>query len=176
MANGTQQQGQFLVAAATPDSFYVRVVGLATMSNSVSLQDTLDDARQGGARQFIFDLGACSGFDSTFMGILLGVALSEDRKNGNGGQGDGAKVILVNATEAHAKLFANVGIDRLVHLKSGAVKFPPVELKKLENGSPEPLRRVRSMVYAHENLVRLGGSNVEKFGAMVDALKRELGA
>jgi len=165
--------------AASQDSFYVKVVGLATMTNSAGLQEVLEGACRGGIRRFIFDLEECSGFDSTFMGILLGVALQGDGKNGesNGSSPDGkvlTSVMLVNATAAHSKLLAGVGIDRLVHLRREPLKLPPVDLKRLEDGTADPQRRIRSIVYAHENLVRLGGPNIEKFGAMLEALKREL--
>jgi hypothetical protein len=189
MPSGPASQGHFLVAA-TPDSFYIRVVGLATMLNSVGLQETLEDLLGRGIKKFLFDLESCTGFDSTFMGILLGIALPRDGERGNGnghghgngngngnGNGSGAvpTVIVLNSSAAHVKLLSGVGIDRVVRLHPGTVKVPPLELKKLEDSPVEPVRRIRSMVTAHDSLVRLGGANVEQFGAMLDALKRELG-
>ncbi len=180
MANGPGSQGHYLVAASE-DSIYVRVVGLATMTNSARLQDVLDDVHRRGVRRFIFDLENCSGFDSTFMGILVGVAQGGSNGSARNGDGDGngngeASVILVNAAPNHSRLLSGVGIDRMVHLHPGMVRFPGPDPEKLEDEPVDPLRRIRSMVSAHENLIRLGGANVEKFGAMLDALKRELGA
>ena len=176
MANGALSQGQYLIAASE-DSFYVRVVGLATMMNCVPLQDVLDDVRRRGVRRFIFDLEGCSGFDSTFMGILVGMARGghDGSVLSGDGEADGTSVFLVNVAPAHSKLLAGVGVDRMVRLHPGPVRLPENGLEKLAEGPVDPVRRVRSMVGAHENLVRLGGPNVEKFGAMLDALKRELG-
>ncbi len=180
MPSGPSQQGHYLIAASQR-SFYVRVVGLATMTNSVHLQEVLQHSRSQGFRRFIFDLGACSGLDSTFMGILLGVAMGEnggpspgDEEGSNGGDGP-ATVVLVNASSYLAGLLAGVGIDRVVKLHGEPVEFPPVGLQRLVDMPPDPLRRIRSMVTAHENLVRLGGQNVIKFASLLDALRRELG-
>src|ERR1041385_1778449 len=125
MANGPRHQGHYLVAS-TRESFYVRVMGLATMTNSVPLQEALEDGLRRGMRRFVFDLEGCSGFDSTFMGLLLGVA------RGAEGEGSSPAVLLVNASADHARLLAGVGIDRLVQLHPAPVRFPDLELRKLE--------------------------------------------
>jgi anti-sigma B factor antagonist len=175
MPSGPQPQGHYLVAA-NHDSFYVRVVGLATMNNSPFLQEVLEDFRTRGYHRFIFDLETCSGFDSTFMGIILGVALSGNGKSGGvGAPGTGgASVILVNCNQEHTRLLSGVGVDRMVRLSPTPIQCP-LELQRLEDRPPDPLRRMRSVMSAHENLVKLGGGNHEKFGALVEALRRELG-
>jgi len=179
MGNAPPSQGHYLVAAAH-ESFYVRVVGLATMTNSVGLQEALGDLRRRGYRRFIFDLGSCSGFDSTFMGILIGVALDGAPGAGPGptppasgtperdtSTSNSAAVVLVNASDTHTRLLAGVGIDRLVRVHQEPVRFPEEELRRLDDPPADPLRRIRSMVTAHENLVRVSGKAAAAF-------KREL--
>ncbi len=156
-------------------SFFIRVVGLATMQNSTPLQEVLESLLHQGMRRFIFDLKNCSGFDSTFMGILLGIALGENGEPRPGGENKGASVFLVNVNHEHSKLLAGVGIDRLVQMHTEPIQFPPMELTRLEGGPTNSLRRIRSIISAHENLVRLGGQNQKAFSEILEILKRELG-
>jgi anti-sigma B factor antagonist len=144
-------------------------MGLATMTNSSRLQEALEDLRTQGFHRFVFDLEECTGFDSTFMGILLGVALGEARGPA------GAAVMVVNSADSHLKLLSGVGIDRMVTVHVDPIEFPPVDLQRLDDRPVDALRRIRTMVAAHENLVRLGGPNVDKFGFLLDTLKQELG-
>ncbi len=185
MANGLPQ-GHYLIARSL-EELYIRVVGLASMTNCVRLQEVLEEMHAQGCRRFIFDLDGCSGFDSTFMGLLLGIALKGGARNGNGSKeakpapapgapplANGTTVVVVNSTAAHSKLLSDVGIDRVVRFHREPVRVPESMLLPLDDRPVEPLRRIRSMIAAHENLVRLGGGNVEKFGEMLDVLKREL--
>src|SRR4026208_962578 len=94
-------QGHYLVAASQ-ESFYVRVVGLATMNNSVSLQEVLADLPRQGFRRFLFSLASCTGLDSTFMGIVLGVAHAELPLSA--APGAELAVVLINAREDHVRL------------------------------------------------------------------------
>ena len=172
------REDHYLVAASQK-SFYVRVIGMATMTNSAGLQEVLADFRGRGFRRFIFDLGECTGIDSTFMGTMLGVAMEENVDPGGEERPSGADVPvtvdLVNASSYLTDLITGVGIDRVLRLHSEPVELPRMDLRRLQDLPQDPMRRIRSMVAAHENLVRLGGSNLEKFGAMLDALRRELG-
>jgi hypothetical protein len=149
--------------ATTPEVVYSRVVGLGTMNNSVSFKQFLDHLRHKGYRKFVFDLADCEGFDSTFMGILLGLALGE------------AKVVLVNAKGHHRKLLGDVGIHRLVQLCDGQVTMPAISLKRLEPRPVDQDVRLRLILEAHENLTRLDRRNQEKFENFLKALRLELG-
>ena len=165
-------QGHYLVAASQ-ESFYVKVVGLATMNNSVSLQEVLADLPRQGFRRFFFDLASCTGFDSTFMGIMLGVAHAELPPST--GPRTELSVVLVNAREDHVRLLSEVGLHRVMKLRREPVAFPPLDLKRHEDRPADPRSRIRAIIAAHENLVRLGGPNIEKFGMILETLKRELG-
>ena len=65
--------GEFFVAT-TDDVVLTRIVGLGTMNNSVAFQQFVDHLLAQGYPKFVFDLASCDGFDSTFMGIVLGIA------------------------------------------------------------------------------------------------------
>lgn len=149
--------------ATSDDIVFARVVGLGTMNNCVSFKQFLDHLKERGFGKFVFDLSDCEGFDSTFMGILLGLALGR------------ASVVLVNLKIAHRKLLSDVGIHRVVQLCEEPVSLPDVDLKKLESRPVETSSRLGHVLAAHENLVRLDRRNQEKFGAFVAILREELG-
>ena len=155
-------QGYFLVAASD-DIVYSRVVGLGTMNNSIAFQQFIMNLERKAERKFIFDLSQCDGFDSTFMGILLGI--SREAK----------LVVLVNALEEHSRILSEVGIDRMVHLCDSPVELPAIELQRLESRVVSHDERQRVVLNAHENLVRLDSRNEEEFGQFVDLLRDELG-
>ena len=149
--------------ATTSEVVYSRVVGLGTMNNSVSFKQFLDHLREKGLRKFIFDLGECAGFDSTFMGILLGLALGE------------GEVVLVNVSGHQRKLLAEVGLHRLIRVCSGQVAVPDIVLQRLEQRTVAQDVRWRLILEAHEDLVRLDGRNKEKFEDFLKAVREELG-
>jgi hypothetical protein len=157
-----QAPGHFLVAASD-GAVYTRVIGLGTMNNSIAYKQFLDRLQREGYRRFIFDLSQCEGFDSTFMGILLGVALG------------GGSVVVVNAGAPHRRLLGEVGIHRVVRLCEEPVELPVIDLQRLEEGPVDPGVRLRTLRAAHENLAELDTSNQEKFALFLEELRRELG-
>ena len=157
-----QSESHYLVAAAD-DLIYTRVVGQGGMSNSVCLKTFFDSMRADGREKFVVDLQTCTGFDSTFMGILLGLVLGK------------ATVVVVNINDAQRNLLRGVGLHHLLRLCERAMPSPQVELRRLEERSSNPRARARVMLGAHENLVSMSSSNREKFGAFVRILRAELG-
>jgi hypothetical protein len=156
------RQGHFLVATSDLVA-YIRVVGLGTMNNTISLKQFLEHLQERGFHRFVFDLSECSGFDSTFMGILLGLALGQ------------ISVVVVNANRAQKKLLSEVGIHRVIRLCEDRMPPPDVTLKRLEFSPVDHRTRTRTMLEAHENLVSLDEKNRQKFGVFLDLLRGELG-
>ena len=155
-------EGHFLVATSD-DIVFSRVVGLGTMNNSIGFQQFIVNLERKGDRKFIFDLSECDGFDSTFMGILLGISR------------EARLVVLVNALEEHSRILGEVGIDKFLHVCHSSVELPEIELQRLESRAVSQDERQRVVLDAHENLVRLDRRNEEEFGQFVDLLRDELG-
>jgi anti-anti-sigma regulatory factor len=132
------------------------------MNNSIAFQQFIEHLREKNYRTYVFDLSQCDGFDSTFMGIVLGVSLARKR------------VVVINATPAHRKILAEVGIDRVVRLLDGALRLPAVPFQKLEQKAAGSEERIRMILEAHENLVRLDERNEHAFGGFLRAIRGEL--
>ncbi len=155
-------QGQFLVAIQD-GVVYSRVVGLGTMNNSIAFQRFVGHVGDEGFERFIFDLSSCTGFDSTFMGILLGVVHR------------GGRVVLVNTSPRHVRILSEVGIDTVVRIREGQTVLPAIPLQKLDQKPIQQEARLRAILQAHENLVRHDPRNAEKFDAFVRLMRKELG-
>ena len=153
----------FFLVATSDDIVFAQVVGLGTMNNSIGFQQFIVNLPEKERRKFIFDLSQCDGFDSTFMGILLGI--SREAK----------LVVLVNTLEEHSRILGEVGIDKFVQLCDSPLELPEIELQRLESSAVSQNERQRVVLNAHENLVQLDSRNKEKFGQFVDLLRGELG-
>jgi hypothetical protein len=154
-------QGHFLVAT-TDEVAYARVVGLGTMNNTLSLKVLLEQLQGKGLQTFVFDLSECSGFDSTFMGVLLSIALGQ------------SEVLVVNSSSKHRKLLEEVGIHRVIKLCDEPLDLPDVTLQKVESSPLDSRSRIRHIVAAHESLVKLDEKNERKFGTFLELLRAEL--
>jgi len=149
------------------DTVYVRAVGLASMRNTACLRDFLNKMRRQGYRTVIIDLEACTGMDSTFLGIMAGVAdpLHQD---------ESASVTVINGTEQQVKLLHRVGLAEFMDVVSKPVPRPRVETQPMYDGST-PEERVDLVLQAHRKLVELSADNEKEFGPFVARLEREMG-
>lgn len=153
-------------AALTRGLLYVRVIGLATLSNAGPVEDLVEQSLKDGCRRVVFDLDPCSGMDSTFLGVIASAALFDER-------GASPKVTVVNANPANRCLLETIGLTELVEAPRGAVPPPDVRLDKLASVTEER-DRVRLAVDTHRKLVSLNEANREAFGRFVDTLERQL--
>jgi hypothetical protein len=119
-----------------------------------------------GYAQVVFDLEDCAGMDSTFLGVIAGVA-TWDR---------GLKppaVTIVNASQNNAQLIEGVGLNELVEMCAGRVEPPGVRLETLQERTRED-ERLELLRVAHEKLIAIDERNEEAFGHFLRALQAEI--
>ena len=128
-----------------------------------------------GCQDLMLDMDGCLSMDSTFMGVLAGLALklkSEDR----GG------VVVMNLSAKTLDLLQTLGLDRLLEVyEAGAV---PEGLRKhldcivntaaLDVSEVEKRVSLETMLAAHEDLVRASPGNLPKFQNVLDYLGEDL--
>ncbi len=155
------------VLATCDDSIvYCRVVGYGNMNNCAPFQESSTELQQQGYRQFIVDFSRCEGLDSTFLGILLGMAV--------GLNDEPSRVMIVNASDAIVKILSEVGIDCLLEVCREKVTLPDVPMQRLEPVERGREQRAAMILKAHENLCRIREENQERFGRFVKILREEL--
>lgn len=149
----------------------VRVIGRGNFSSAVPFKNFASLLQNKGADlKFILDLQQCESMDSTFMGVLAGICITQ-MKTGRG------KVIVVNANDHCKRLLKNLGLTHLLDLRAGNI----VEVERAEDQlAPAPaasvnrVEQICTTLEAHKELVRLDQQNEVKFQAVIEYLEKSL--
>lgn len=147
---------------------YSYVKGLGNFSNALMFEEFCEAELKQGLDCFVIDLAECEGMDSTFMGVLAGLSTHFPP--------DASRVILLNASERNRQLLDDLGLSKLVTVRSQPDKIPVLELQPLAS-DPLPAReRAERIRRAHQQLIDADSRNAARFGPVLQLLKRELSA
>ena len=157
----------YLVDAAA-DPVVVRIEGRACFQNSRCLRDFFTTMTGQGKTRFTLDFGRCTSVDSTFLGVLAGVAI-ELR-----GLKPAGSLVIRQAAPRNLELLQNLGLHRLLTVEVGdcpagecaSLDCPP-EKNELENA--------RLALEAHQNLVAADDANRAKFQDVLVFLQKRVG-
>ncbi len=161
------EKAAFLVDAYS-DPAIVKVNGRVNFSNSGPLRDFFDQVIASGRNRFVIDFGDCKGMDSTFLGILAGVALDLRKKDPPG------SVLLCRLGDRNFELIRNLGLHRIMDVDPGERSFgnePSVLDTSTEESQSE---KARMVLEAHENLVKADEENRSKFQDVIAYLKNQV--
>lgn len=158
----------FLVDA-TSDPVAVRIEGRASFQNSACLNDFFTELIGQGKRRFVMDFLNCTSMDSTFLGVLAGVALQLRKLQPAG------SLVLCRVGPRNLELVRNLGLHRLltvdaettdVNLNTNAALACTPDKSELESA--------RLVLSAHENLVAADEANRAKFQDVLSFLKNRV--
>ena len=155
---------------------YIRVVGRGSFKISTSLKEFGRAAIERGCRYLALDMADCVGMDSTFMGVLAGLAMDLKRRGGG-------RIVMVNLSIRTRGLLGTLGLDQVIepHM-TGSM---PDDLKAAFGGGGPAMAPVageeesqrstaETMLEAHENLVALSPENLPKFKDVLTFLREDL--
>jgi len=151
-----------------PDYVFVKVNGRASYINCDPFRRFLRDVLADGQCKFVFDFADCSGLDSTFLGILAGVALAIRGKE------EDSCMTLLQLGERNLETVKNLGIHRIANVRA---KENPPDIENLEgigDGFNGETASVREVYEAHKRLTELNESNARKFHDVVAFLEQRL--
>ena len=150
----------------------VKITGRAGCPSSVSFRTLLLGLRDRGWHRFVLDLTDCQLMDSTFLGVLAGLALRFSEAPASGPR---TTMELLNPSPRITGLLDNLGIAEHFHVHNGH----PVATGQLtplpqqpETASHEELRR--ASLEAHQLLIRLNPENAAKFKDVCKFLEDDL--
>ena len=146
---------------------YVRVTGRGSSKNSVDVKVFVQRLMARGARRFVVDLAQCEAMDSTFMGMLTGIALRLDDVGACGG------LDIINAGKRSRQLLEDLGLDALFNIHGDGAGFSFAADKPLESASVEAADKKQHILEAHEALIQADKSNEAKFRDVVEFLKND---
>lgn len=150
-----KQRGSFKVSGA------LKQFGLAALDRSVT--------------RFVFDMSDCVSMDSTFMGVIAGLAL----RLRNRGEGE---IVMVELSPRTRGLLSTLGLDQVV--KPYVAGSSPKDLEaaiescnrmaSLPAGSTDRHQTADMMLKAHENLVELSPENLPRFKDVLTFLREDV--
>ncbi len=155
------------LVARIKTTVYVRAVGLANMKNAPMLDAFLQEEIRLQATTACVDLSACTGMDSTFMGVMVGCSQQLVRSSG--------RLVIVNPTEHNFRLLEMLGVSAVLPVIARCALDEGVEFVNLPAAAAlSPLQRAELIKRAHQNLVALTESNLAKFTPFLTALEADL--
>jgi anti-sigma B factor antagonist len=164
-----------LLVAVHNSTGYVHVQGRGSFKVSTALKQFGTAAIDNHCHRIILDMAECIGMDSTFMGVLAGLAFHIRKTSGG-------EIILINLSQRTRGLLGTLGLDQIIKpYMAGSV---PDELKKeaelvdrmyaLETGEPTNRSTAETMLEAHETLIELSPDNLPKFKDVLTFLRQDL--
>lgn len=166
--------GHLLVAIQTVTAF-VHVVGRGSYRMSSGLKDFGQIAFDAGCHELVVDMADCTGMDSTFMGVLAGLAfrLKQQRRG---------EVLLVNLSVRTHSMLTTLGLDQVIRPYMVGATPPQYEqildeerrLEALETGPECRRTTAETMLEAHEHLVEISPDNQVRFQDVLTYLRQEL--
>ncbi len=151
---------------AFSDPVVVRITGRACFQNSACLRDFVTEILRQGKSRFVLDFEKCESMDSTFLGVLAGVALDLKRRPGGG------SIVLARMAPRNLELVRNLGLHRLLTIDAGELPLAAGDGgKMLDCRVQTEVEQARLVLEAHENLVEADESNRSKFQDVLAFLK-----
>ncbi|MCF7838193.1 MAG: STAS domain-containing protein [Candidatus Marinimicrobia bacterium] len=153
---------------------FVEVLGRGSFEWAGALKAFAREALAGGVRNFVFDLRSCTGMDSTFMGIVAGLAGQVKRLDG--------AVYMSGGNEHTQRLLRTLGLDRVVRV-TPVDELPADWARRLGRGIPKEsldqpaesrLERAENVLAAHEMLVEVFDDNRPKFEDVLTYLRDDV--
>jgi anti-anti-sigma factor len=155
------------LVARVGTTVYVRAVGLANMKNAPMLDVFLQEEISLQATTLCVDLSACTGMDSTFMGVMVGCSQELVKSGG--------RLIIVNPTDHNLRLLHMLGVSAVLPVIERCNLSEGVEFVNLPAAAAlSPSQRIELVKRAHQNLVALTASNSLKFTPFLTALEADL--
>lgn len=149
----------------------VRVLSRGNFNNSMPLKRFAQLVQsEGKVQRFVVDLQFCESMDSTFMGVLAGIAIAMYQKQK-------AKLVVFGASDHCKRLLKNLGLLPLVELKDGQMtelERSEGSLKSADSAACTRIEQIYLTLNAHKELCRIDSQNEMRFQAVIEYLEKSL--
>ena len=172
---GSDNNNDILTAAYIEHTAVIRVEGRGSFKISPSMKQFIHqvlDTRS--ARRIWIDMSDCTGMDSTFMGVVAGLACLIKSK-------PDFEFKLINLSEKNRKLLVTLGVDRVVDYSLSSSGEEEDVMKRQSSGAEtlEPdfsdrLDAAKTTLEAHETLVDINPANYNKFKSVLEFLQDDV--
>lgn len=150
----------------SPKAAVLQVLQKASYTNCEPVRNFFDKKFNAGQRSFIVDFANCTSVDSTFLGILVRLALNLRNSENSG------KLALVNLNGRNLETVKNLGIHRIAEISSHAVESVK-DLESLSENGQDNVACSETIYEAHKTLMNLNEKNLRMFCDVVSFLEQE---
>ncbi len=153
------------VLISSNDGIYsIRVIGRATFECAPPIRALAKSLESILFRKIDVDLAACTGMDSTFMGILAMLGLRAKKID--------AVMTIFNAGDLNKSLLFGLGLKKLFHFSEGDVAL---DAQTSASGcDTDKIENAQTVLEAHKTLMDVDEENVSKFEKVVDFVQKDL--
>ena len=175
MASGNNHDN--LTAAYIDGSAVIRVEGRGSFKTSPPMKQFIHRAIDAhSATRILLDMSDCIGMDSTFMGVIAGIACYTKSKTD-------LRFKLINLSEKNQKLLITLGVDRVVDYslsttaqEKDLISHLGTDAQPLESDFSNKLEAAKTSLEAHTTLVDISPENYAKFKSVVEYLQDDIDA
>ncbi len=157
-----------ILVSLANDHSTVRVIGKGSFKNASSLKQYTESVRESGCRELHIDMRECVHMDSTFMGVLAGIASRQKAANLPPPR-------ISHLSPRNRELLETLGLDHILVLDPDDAPatsgFSPLDTC----AEPSKLDTARTMLEAHEHLIQAEPANAAKFQDVIQFLRDKLG-
>ena len=172
--NETKSTDHVLEVARQGATTYLRVLGRATFQVGPVLKQFGTVAIAEGCTRIVLDVSACEGMDSTFMGVLAGMATRLARQTGG-------KMRMLNVSDKLFEIMSTLGLDQLMECRRlGAAPEPLVEppltaraLSPIAAAAADLQTTQHVMLEAHTTLAAVSAENQLRFKDVLTYLRED---
>lgn len=145
----------------------IRIVGRCSFQNSAYLEKAVEICeREAPNRCYVLDLERCESMDSTFLGVLAGLALRQRRRQcGN--------LIAVNVSGQIRRAMSLLGLTHVMELRESHPAVGEGEALTVTESSKLDMQRadqVAHMIEAHQKLIEVDSGNEVRFENVIKYL------
>jgi len=150
----------------------IRLIGRCSFQNSAYLERAVELCeREMGVCCYVLDLDRCESLDSTFLGVLAGLAMRQ-RKAGYG------NLVAVNVSGRLLRTMSLLGLTHVLDVRERtlpqAEKMREVRVSETDRVEMSRVERVAHMLQAHQRLVELDSGNEARFESVLKHLGESL--
>lgn len=155
----------------SPDAVWVRVAGRANFNTSNDLKRLVCGQLALGHTRFVLDLSGCLMMDSTFLGVIIGMATHKSAVVNS----QQPEIELFKSSQRVLDLLDNLGVVEIFkmvdNLAIPAEAF--VELAPPQN-APSKVEVSKTCLEAHQTLMEVNPANIPKFKDVTTFLEEEI--
>ncbi|MDB4438480.1 STAS domain-containing protein [bacterium] len=150
---------------------WIRPEGRGTFLESPIIKSFVEKSMADGASDFVVDLEACSGMDSTFMGMLAGLGIGFRKKKKG-------KISIVGTTGKTRASLKELGLQHLMAIEpsdgpwTGKMEEARASLVLLDQKNEGD--REAHILKSHEDLCVADEANLDRFKTVLDMLGSDM--